>query len=175
MSKIDPEDELIARIQETLKHNGFPANPIALPFPALRDAAIRRGVDLAMILDRLEMMSIYAAHDEERIIFSPRPIEEGDEDEAEEEDDEDEAPEVDQSDFIAEGAKARGGAFGDIYDLLKGMDLSGGPQNIQAQIAAMMERLSPEQQEKIVNTWMTMDPAQRQKIMEEGKKMGLNP
>ena len=168
MSKIDPEDELIARIQETLKHNGFPANPIALPFPALRDAAIRRGVDLAMILDRLEMMSIYAAHDEERIIFSPRPIEEGDEDE-------DEAPEVDQSDFIAEGAKARGGAFGDIYDLLKGMDLSGGPQNIQAQIAAMMERLSPEQQEKIVNTWMTMDPAQRDKIMEEGKKMGLNP
>ncbi len=170
MSKIDPEDELIARIQETLKHNGFPANPIALPFPALRDAAIRRGVDLAMILDRLEMMSIYAAHDEERIIFSPRPIEEGDEDESEEE-----APEVDQSDFIAEGAKARGGAFGDIYDLLKGMDLSGGPQNIQAQIAAMMERLSPEQQEKIVNTWMTMDPAQRDKIMEEGKKMGLNP
>jgi len=170
MSKIDPEDELIARIQETLKHNGFPANPIALPFPALRDAAIRRGVDLAMILDRLEMMSIYAAHDEERIIFSPRPIEEGDEDESEEE-----APEVDQSDFIAEGAKARGGAFGDIYDLLKGMDLSGGPQNIQAQIAAMMERLSPEQQEKIVNTWMTMDPAQRDKIMEEGKKLGLNP
>ena len=170
MSKIDPEDELIARIQETLKHNGFPANPIALPYPALRDAAIRRGVDLAMILDRLEMMSIYAAHDEERIIFSPRPIEEGDEDE-----DEDEAPEVDQSDFIAEGAKARGGAFGDIYDLLKGMDLSGGPQNIQAQIGAMMERLSPEQQEKIVNTWMTMDPAQRDKIMEEGKKMGLNP
>ncbi len=173
MSKIDPEDELIARIQDTLKHNGFPANPVALPFPALRDAAARRGVDLAMILDRLEMMSIYAAHDEERIIFSPQPIEEGEEEESDDENDE--APEVDQADYIAEDAKARGGAFGDIYELLKGMDLSGGPQNIQAQIAAMMERLSPEQQEKIVNTWMTMDPSQRDKIMEEGKKMGLNP
>ncbi|MEN9362124.1 MAG: hypothetical protein RL095_3659 [Verrucomicrobiota bacterium] len=170
MSKIDPEDDLIARIQETLKHHGFPQHSVALPFPALRDAAIKRGIELTMVLDRLEMMSVYAAHDEERIIFSAEPLEEENEDE-----DDGEAPEMDSSEYVAEGAKARGGPFGDIYDLLKGMDLSGGPQNLQAQIAAMMERLSPEQQEKIVNTWMTMDPAQRQKIMEEGKKMGLNP
>ena len=153
---VDPEDQFIDFIKSTLEKNGFPEKKVSLPAAKVKSAAESKGLDLDMILSRLKMANIYSEVGEEKIVFSDS--------EAEEE---------------SAGANpfANMGGLGGLGDMLGGLDLGAlqnmSQEDLMGQVTNMMQNMSPEQQQAMMDMYQNMSDEDKENIMNKGKDMGL--
>jgi len=154
---VDPEDQFIEFIKSTLEKNGFPGKKVSLPLAKVQSAAEGKGLDLDMILSRLKMGSIYSEMTEEKIIFS-----------------DEEAPEP-ASD--AGNPFANLGGMGGLGDMLGGLDLGAlqnmSQEDLMGQVTNMMQNMTPEQQQSMMEMYQNMSDEDKENIMNKGKDMGL--
>ncbi len=153
---VDPEDQFIDFIKSTLEKNGFPDKKVSLPLEKVKSAAEGKSLDLDMILSRLKMGSVYSEIAEDKIVFSDTEAEE---------------PAAEGNPF------ANMGGMGGLGDMLGGMDL-GALQNmsqeeLMGQVTNMMQNMSPEQQQSMMEMYQNMSDEDKENIMNKGKDMGL--
>jgi len=153
---VDPEDQFIDFIKSTLEKNGFPDKKVSLPLAKVKSAAEGKGLDLDMILSRLKMGSVYSEMTEEKIVFSDTEAEE---------------PAGEGSPF------ANMGGMGGLGDMLGGMDLGAlqnmSQEDLMGQVTNMMQNMTPEQQQSMMEMYQNMSDEDKENIMDKGKDMGL--
>ena len=149
----DPEDEFIAFVKKTIDKSGFPDNKVALPREKVETAAKSKELDLDMILSRLKYESVYSSVTEEKIIFS--------------------SSEETKSESSGNPFENLGG----LGDTFGGLDLEGlknmSQEDIMGKVSGMMENMTPEQQEAMMNMYQNMSDEDKENIMNKGKDMGL--
>ena len=154
---VDPEDQFIEFVKSTLEKNGFPEKKVSLPLAKVQSAAEGKGLDLDMILSRLKMGNVFSEVTEDKIVFS-----------------DEEAPEPAAD---AGNPFTNMGGMGGLGDMLGGLDL-GALQNmsqeeLMGQVGKMMESMTPEQQQSMMEMYQNMSDEDKENIMNKGKDMGL--
>ena len=153
---VDPEDQFIEFIKSTLEKNGFPEKKVSLPLTKVQSAAEGKGLDLDMILSRLKMGGVYSELTIEKVIFSDSEKEET---------------------SGADNPFAGMGGMGGLGDMLGGMDLSAlqnmSQEELMGQVSSLMENMTPEQQQAMMDMYQNMSDEDRENIMNKGKDMGL--
>lgn len=148
---IDPEDQFIDVIKQTVDKSGFPGKKVALPLAKVQSAAEKKGLDLEMVLSRLKMFGYHGAIVGEKIIFA---------------DQEQEAEAPNPMD-----------RFGGMSDMLGGLDLEGlknmSQEELMGQVSNLMGSMTEEQQQSMMNMYQNMSPEEKEKIISKGKDMGL--
>ena len=152
----DPEDQFIDFIKSTLEKNGFPDKKVSLPLAKVKAAAEGKGLDLDMILSRLKMGSIFSELSEEKIVFSDSETEE---------------------EASSANPFANMGAMGGLGDMLGGLDLGAlqnmSQEDLMGQVTNMMQNMTPEQQQAMMDMYQNMSDEDKENIMNKGKDMGL--
>ena len=154
---VDPEDQFIETIQNTLAKNLFPEKKVRLPLAKMESAAESRGLDLDMILTRLEYDGIYGKIVGDKVVFSDEEIDEVEP-----------AP-----NFNAGGSPFGGG----MPDAMKDMDFSqfqgGDKGDMFAKAQEMMNQMTPEQMQAMQDMVSNMSDEERANLMDQAKNMGF--
>ena len=158
---IDPEDQFIETVKNTLAKNLFPEKKVRLPYAKLQSAAESRGLELDMILTRLEYDGIYGKIIGDKVVFADEEIEE-----------------VEAAPSFDAGAGASNPFAGGMPDAMKDMDFSqfqggGDKSDMFAKAQEMMNQMTPEQMQAMQDMVQNMSPEERDKMMEQAKDMGI--
>lgn len=158
---VDPEDQFIETIQNTLAKNLFPEKKVRLPYAKMQSAAESRGLDLDMILTRLEYDGIYGKVVGDKVVFSDEEIDE-----------------------VEPAPSAAGNPFGGaspfaggMPDAMKDMDFSqfqgGDKGDMFAKAQEMMNQMTPEQMQAMQDMVSNMSDEERSNLMDQAKNMGF--
>ncbi|MCM8531686.1 MAG: hypothetical protein NE330_11035 [Lentisphaeraceae bacterium] len=148
---VDPEDQFIDKIISTIEANGYPEKKVSLPLPKVQAACESKGLELDMILSRLGMKGFYGKVSGEKLIFS----------------------EVKEEESAANPFENMGG----MGDMFGGMDMSAlqnmSQEEIMGQVSKLMETMTPEQQEGMMDMYKNMSDEDKEQLLDKGKGMGL--
>ena len=69
------------------------------------------------------------------------------------------------------------GGMGDMGDMLGGLDMDAlknmSQEDLMGQVTNMMQNMSPEKQQGMMDMYQNMSPEEREEIMNKGKDMGF--
>ena len=151
---MDPEDTLIERISENLHKNGFPEKRVAFPAGKLHAIAEKNGVELDMALSRLSMSQIYSKESGDKILFASSP------DLLEEE--------------LKPVASPDENPLGDLpFNIDPSMFAGKSKEDVKGMADQLMSSMSDEEKNKMMQTFMNMDPEERDNLMSKAKDMGI--
>ena len=148
---IDPEDQFIDFIKQTIEKNGFPEKKVALPLAKVQSAAENKGLDLDMILSRLGMFGFHGNIVGDKIVFA---------------DHQQAMPQTSPVDQL-----------GGMSDMLGGLDLGAlknmSQEDLMGQVSDLMGNMTEEQQQNMMDMYQNMSPQEKEKIMGKAKDMGM--
>jgi hypothetical protein len=180
----DSSGKFITNIIAILEKNGFPENQVSLPLEKMYESAHEKGINFNKVLEYLATKGIAHAKTTEKIIFH-----DGNHEEAKTvpHTKTEEGPDPDggcgngifadvMKNFSAELFKAIDPNWFknlNLTDLLKNTGQGSQSGEKMKAIMDMMKNIPPDQWQKLSAKLSSMSPEDRQKIIEQAKKLGL--
>lgn len=149
--------DFIVNVMKTLEKNGFPKNQVSLPLEKMYEVAHSKGINFNKVLEFLKEKNIDHKKTNEKIIFF----------EKEEEIKKEESPAGFDPAFIGNFMKNN-------PDILKGFNPGNlNLSNLMENASEILKNITPDQLANIQKAFSSMDEKDRQKIMDQAKKMGI--